>query len=134
MKNFAKMLKKHTIFGISYAVVRPKILSTILNFVGLKCYTVQIRVVHCTPPKHCIMFFDRRDNTGSVHTGIGSPPRCTFQPVCCRSFNLGCNCGLCVAARISIFSFKTNVHTTKKTFLIPHTNKKTKGVFNLHRA
>ena len=39
---------KKKMFGISYTVVRPKIPSTIINFIGLKGYTVQIRVVHCT--------------------------------------------------------------------------------------
>ena len=39
---------KKKMFGISYAVVRPKMPFTILNFVCLKSYTVQIRVVHCT--------------------------------------------------------------------------------------
>ena len=31
----------------SYAVVRPQILTTVLNFLVLKSYTVQIRIVHC---------------------------------------------------------------------------------------
>ena len=35
-------------FGISYVVVRPQILSTVLNLVDLKSYIVQIRDVHCT--------------------------------------------------------------------------------------
>ena len=36
---------KNKLFDIAHAVVRPQILSTVLNFV--KSYTVQIRVIHC---------------------------------------------------------------------------------------
>ena len=39
-------------FGILYAVVRPLISSTVPNFVGLKSYTVQMRVVHCTTSRY----------------------------------------------------------------------------------
>ena len=38
---------KNKMFCISYAIVRPQNPSTVLNFVGIKIYTVQIRVVHC---------------------------------------------------------------------------------------
>ena len=46
--NQSKHWKQEKILGILYAVVRPKILSIVLNFDGLKSYTVQIRVGHCT--------------------------------------------------------------------------------------
>ena len=39
-------IKREKEFDTSYAVVRPQILSTVLNFVGLKSYTVQIRDVY----------------------------------------------------------------------------------------
>ena len=51
----SKYWKQKQMFGISYAVVRPKIPSTVLNFVGIKSYTVQIRVVHCTRRNHCAL-------------------------------------------------------------------------------
>ena len=45
--NLSTEIKK-IMFCLSCAVVRPQILSKVLIFVGLKSYTVQIRLVHCT--------------------------------------------------------------------------------------
>ena len=39
--------RKTKMFGISYAVARPQIPSTVQNFVDILSYTVQIRGVHC---------------------------------------------------------------------------------------
>ena len=50
---------KKKMFSISYAVVRPKMPSTFLKFVGLKSYTVQIRVVHCIKIIYIVSQLDR---------------------------------------------------------------------------
>ena len=53
-------------FGISYEVVRPQILLTVLNFVGLKRYTVQIIVVHCTLYRYNSYLHLLVDNLGTT--------------------------------------------------------------------